>query len=357
MNCVTWVYTQWIQERQRIARSTTITCRFCTPIGSSIAKPRGTTSITQWPDKYCFTSSMESQSLKVCPWIVVSLCINEYVLMISLISPQTLIDVSLWMYAFVLMLYSTCPHVYIASPQTCKDLSLCIYACVLMRLRSCWLFGQTNLNRWSTSSTLACNPGFTVFQNRRNYSRKFCWYWDLTRLRSNGSPTRAPITSKTNPCTKTSWMLWKRLCETWPFLGHDFSKINQCKREKIGKLSTNGGNVKWCYISWGTHVCVLLCLCMCPHSSMYVSLCLNACVLMFNACVLILIYMSPYVWMNVSSFWYVCLLMFICMCPHSFLHVSLCLYECLLMFLCMCPYSTHTKQTYLPFLSTVWIKT
>ena len=48
------------------------------------------------------------------------------------------------------------------------------------------------------------------------------------------------------------------------------------------------------------YVCVLLCLCMCPHCSMHVSLCLNACVLMFNACVLILIYMSPYVWMNVS---------------------------------------------------------
>ena len=64
-SCAIWVYTQSIRTWQRNTQITIITCRFCIHIGSSTARPRGTTNIMPWQDKSSYTFSMRGQNSKV----------------------------------------------------------------------------------------------------------------------------------------------------------------------------------------------------------------------------------------------------------------------------------------------------
>jgi hypothetical protein len=87
-------------------------------------------------------------------------------------------------------------------------------------------------------------------------------------------------------------------------------------------------------------VCVLILLCMCPHTAVYVSS--YCCV-----CVLILLYMCPHTAVYVSSYYCVCVLILLCMCPHPAAYVSssccICVpsncYVCALKLLYMCPHT------------------
>ncbi len=76
------------------------------------------------------------------------------------------------------------------------------------------------------------------------------------------------------------------------------------------------------------HVCVLIPLCMCPHTAIYLASSYS------YMCVLVPLYMCP---MYVSSYTAICALILLYVCPHTAVYVSLYRYICVLILLCMCP--------------------
>jgi hypothetical protein len=63
------------------------------------------------------------------------------------------------------------------------------------------------------------------------------------------------------------------------------------------------------------YLCVLILLCMCPHTAMYVSS-------YYCICALILLYMRPHTSMHVCSYDCMCVLILLYMCPHTTRYAS-----------------------------------
>ena len=105
------------------------------------------------------------------------------------------------------------------------------------------------------------------------------------------------------------------------------------------------------YVSSYLHMCVLIPLYMCPHTSMcrHTSICVFIPLYMVSSyrhvssylCVFIpYVYTCPHTSIYVSSYLY--------MCPHTSICVSSFLYICVLIPLYMCPHTTtpvHTRQS------------
>ena len=67
-----------------------------------------------------------------------------------------------------------------------------------------------------------------------------------------------------------------------------------------------------CVLTRCRYMCLML-LCMCPHTSIYVSSC-------YYICVLMLLYMCPHTSIYVSSYYYICVRMLLY--PHTTMYVS-----------------------------------
>jgi hypothetical protein len=115
------------------------------------------------------------------------------------------------------------------------------------------------------------------------------------------------------------------------------------------------------------YICVLVLLCVCPHTTIYV------CVLAFTTlyattiCVLVLLYMCPHTTMCVSSplphsmyvssyccicvaNYYICVLVLVLillnMCPHTTVYVPSYYYMSVCILLCKCPHTIMYLSTY-----------
>ena len=89
-----------------------------------------------------------------------------------------------------------------------------------------------------------------------------------------------------------------------------------------------------------SYMCVRILLCMCPHTTVYVSA-------YYCVCVLILLCMCPHTTVYVSAYYCVCVLILLCMCPHTTVYVSSYYCVCVLILLHVSsPTTTYLSSHY-----------